>query len=155
VEDINTSTVTVTSTIALNESTTANPNALAITPNGCQLYVHDHAHNAVDVITVSSDAVAAHPAVSTTSDPTGMSVSPESSHVYVANGGTTTVSVIATATNTVSSTLTEATVGKAPRAVLATSSPYFYKVTAGHGVWISPLTAAVMYPLGWTQGGWQ
>jgi YVTN family beta-propeller protein len=155
VEDIATATDTVTGTITLFESATANPNALALTPNGCQLYVHEHAHNVVDVITVSSDAVPAHPAVGTTGDPTGISVTPDSTHVYVANKGGPSVSVIATATNTVSSTLAEATVGKAPIAVLATPSPYFYKLQAGHGVWQSPLTASVIYPLGWNQGGWQ
>jgi YVTN family beta-propeller protein len=146
---------TVTGEIALFEAATASPNALALTPNGCQLYVHEHAHNVVDVITVASDAVAAHPVVGTTGDPTGMSVTPDSTHVYVANKGGPSVSVIATATNTVSSTLAEATVGKAPIAVLATPSPYFYKLQAGHGVWQSPLTASAIYPLGWNQGGWQ
>ena len=64
--------------------------------------------------------------------------------------------MIATATNTVSATLAEATVGKAPYAVLATPSPYFYKLQAGHGGWQSALTAASgTYPLGWNQGGWQ
>jgi YVTN family beta-propeller protein len=155
VQDIATSTDTVTSTISLFESATANPNALALTPNGCQLYVHDHAHNRVDVITVSTDAVPAHPAVGVTGDPTGMSAAPDSTHVYVANQGGPSVSVIATATNTVSSTLAEATVGKAPVAVLATSSPYFYKLQAGHGGWQSPLTASASYALGWNQGGWQ
>jgi YVTN family beta-propeller protein len=155
VADIATSTDTVTSTITLFESATANPNALTLTPNGCQLYVHDHAHNVVDVITVSSDAVPAHPAVGATGDPTGMSTTPDSTHVYVANQAGPSVSVIATATNTVSSTLAEATVGKAPYAILATSSPYFYKLQAGHGGWQSPLTAPVTYPVGWKQGGWQ
>jgi YVTN family beta-propeller protein len=155
VADIATSTDTVTSTIALFESATANPNGLALTPNSCQLYAHDHAHNVVDVITVSSDAVPAHPAVGVTGDPTGMSVTPDSTHVYVANQGGPSVSVIATATNTVSSTLVEATVGKAPYAVLATSSPYYYKLQAAHGGWQSPLTASLTYAIGWNQGGWQ
>jgi YVTN family beta-propeller protein len=155
VADIATSTDTVTSTIALFESATANPNSLALTPNGCQLYVHDHAHNLVDAITVSTDAVAAHPAVGTTGDPTGMSATPDSTHVYVANQGGPSVSVIATATNTVSATLAEAAVGKAPFAVLATSSPYYYKLLAAHGGWQSPLTASVSYAVGWNQGGWQ
>lgn len=155
VEDIATSTDTVTSTITLFESATANPNALALTPNGCQLYVHEHAHNVVDAITVASDAVAAHPLVGATGDPTGISVTPDSAHVYVANKGAPSVSVIATATNAVSSTLAEGAVGKAPIGVLATPSPYFYKLQAGHGGWRSPLTASVSYPLGWNQGGWQ
>jgi YVTN family beta-propeller protein len=155
VEDIATSTDTLTGTITLFESVTANPNALGLTSNGCQLYVHDHAHNVVDVITVSNDAVPAHPAVGATGDPTGMSVTPDSAHVYVANQAGPSVSVIATATNTVSSTLAEATVGKSPYAILATPSPYFYKLQAGHGVWQSPLTASVSYSLGWNQGGWQ
>lgn len=156
VEDISTATDTVTKTIALQEPKTAAPNALALTPNGCQLYVNDYEHNLVDVITVSSDAVSAHPAIGETEDPTGMAVTPDSSHVYVADfGGTPQVSVIATATNTVSATLAEAAIGKAPSAVLATPSPYYYKIQAGHGLWRSPFSAAVMYPLGWTQGGWQ
>ena len=155
VADIATATDTVTSTISLFESATANPNALALTPNGCQLYVHDHAHNVVDVITVSSDAVPAHPAVGATGDPTGMSVTPDSAKVYVANQAGPSVSVIATATNTVSATLLEATVGKAPIAVLATPSPYFYKLQASHGGWLSAATSSVSYPLGWKQGGWQ
>jgi YVTN family beta-propeller protein len=156
VEDISTATDTVTRTIALQEPKTAAPNALALTPNGCQLYVNDYEHNLVDVITVSSDTLSAHPAVGETVDPTGMSVTPDSSHVYVADfGGTPQVSVIATSTNTVSATLAEAAIGKAPSAVLATPSPYYYKIQAGHGLWRSPFSAAVMYPLGWTQGGWQ
>jgi YVTN family beta-propeller protein len=153
VEDITTSTDAV-STITLFESATANPNALALTPNGCQLYVHDHAHNVVDAITVSGDVLSAHPAVGATGDPTGMSVTPDSAHVYVANKGGPSVSVIASATYAVS-TLPEATVGKAPIAVLSTASPYFYKLQAGHGGWRSPLTAPVSYALGWNQGGWQ
>jgi YVTN family beta-propeller protein len=84
-----------------------------------------------------------------------MSATPDSTHVYVSNPAGPSVSVIATSTNTVSATLAEATVGKAPSAVLATASPYFYKLQAGHGVWQSPLSAAVTYPLGWNQGGWQ
>jgi YVTN family beta-propeller protein len=84
-----------------------------------------------------------------------MSTTPDSTHVYVANQAGPSVSVIATATNTVSSTLAEATVGKAPYAILATSSPNFYEMQAGHGGWQSPLTAPVTYPVGWKQGGWQ
>ena len=117
--------------------------------------MHDRAHNLVDAITVSSDAVSAHPAVGATGDPTGMSVTPDSAKVYVANGGAPSVSVIATSTNTVSATLAEAVVGKAPFAVLATPSPYFYKLQAAHGGWLSALTSSVSYPLGWKQGGWQ
>jgi YVTN family beta-propeller protein len=154
VADIATSTDTVTKTIAL-PGTSPNPNALALTPNGCQLYVHDHANNQVDVVMVSSDAIAASPAVGTGGDPTGMSVTPDSSHVYVANHNANSVSVIATATNTVSATLAEATVGKEPYAVLATPSVYYYKLQAGHGGWQSALGAAVLYELGWDQGGWQ
>jgi YVTN family beta-propeller protein len=149
------STDTVTNTITL-PGTTPNPNALALTPNGCQLYVQDHANNHVDAITVSNDTVAASPAVGTTGDPTGMSVTPDSTHVYVSNFGAGSVSVIATATNTVSSTLATATVGAEPYAVLATPSPYYYKLQAAHGGWKSALTAASgAYPLGWDQGGWQ
>lgn len=155
VEDIATASDTVTSTIALFESGSASPNALALTPNGCQLYVHEKTHNVVDVITVSSDALAAHPAVGSTGDPTGMSVTPDSTHVYVANKGGNSVSVIATATNSVSATLAEAMVGKTPYAVLATPSPYFYKLQGTHGGWASPLTSLVSYALGWNQGGWQ
>jgi YVTN family beta-propeller protein len=84
-----------------------------------------------------------------------MSTTPDSTHVYVANQAGPSVSVIATATNTVSSTLAEAAVGQAPYAILATPSPYFYKLQAGHGGWQSPLTAPVTYPVGWKQGGWQ
>jgi YVTN family beta-propeller protein len=156
VEDISTATDTVTKTIALQEPKTAAPNALALTPNACQLYVNDYEHNLVDVITVASDTVSAHPAIGETVDPTGMSVTPDGSHVYVADtGGTPQVSVIATSTNTVSATLAEAVIGKTPAAVLATPSPYYYKIRAGHGGWRSPFTAPVMYPLGWNQGGWQ
>jgi YVTN family beta-propeller protein len=154
VADIATSTDTVTSTITLTGTSPA-PNALALVPNGCQLYVHDHFNNRVDAVTVSSDAVAASPVVGATGDPTGMSATPDSSHVYVSNGGGNSVSVIATSTNTVSSTLAEAAIGKEPYAALATSSPYFYKLQAGHGGWQSAVTASVTYPLGWNQGGWQ
>jgi YVTN family beta-propeller protein len=155
VSDIATATDTVTKTITLL-GTTPNPNALALTPNGCQLYVHDHANNQVDAITVATDVVAAKPVVGTTGDPTGMSVTPDSARVYVANFASSSVSVIATATNTVSATLAVAVVGASPTAVLATASPYYYKLQAAHGGWLSSLTAATgPYPLGFRQGGWQ
>lgn len=154
VADIATSTDTVTSTIALAGSTPA-PNALAMTPNGCRLYVHDYSNNQVDAITVTTDTVAASPAVGSAGDPTGMSAAPDGAHVYVANRNGNSVSVIATSTNTVSSTLAEAVVGKEPYAALATPSPYFYKLQAGHGGWWSALTGSATYPLGWKQGGWQ
>ena len=155
VEDIAIPADTLTRTIALKQPTTVNPNALALTPNGCQLYVNDYSNNQVDVITASTDAVSAAVVVGETGDPTGISVTPDSAHVYVANFYSNSVSVIATATNTVSSTWAEATVGKAPYAVLATASPYLYKLQAGHGGWCSPLTVPALYPLGWNQGGWQ
>ena len=107
------------------------------------------------MITVSSDAVAAHPAVASTGDPTGISAAPEGTHVYVANEASASVSVIATSTNTVSSTLAEATVGKAPYGVLATPSPYYYKLQGTHGAWASALDRRCGLPLGWNVGGWQ
>jgi YVTN family beta-propeller protein len=84
-----------------------------------------------------------------------MSVTPDGTHVYVANHNGNSVSVIATATNTVSATLAEGTVGKETYAVLATPSVYYYELQAGHGGWQSALSAAVLYELGWDQGGWQ
>jgi YVTN family beta-propeller protein len=154
VTDIAIATDTITNTIAL-AGAGPNPNALALTPNGCQLYVHDHANNQVDAIAVSSDALLAHPAVGAAGDPTGMSVTPDSAHLYVANTAANSVSVIATATNTVAATLASGVLGASPYAVLASPSPYYYKLQAGHGGWQSATTAAIAYPLGWDQGDWQ
>ena len=72
VVDIAVATDTISKTIPLPAGrlgSAANPNALAITPNGCQLYVNDYSNNQLDVISVSTDTVVANPASEPPGDP--------------------------------------------------------------------------------------
>jgi YVTN family beta-propeller protein len=131
------------------------PNALALTPNGCQLYVDDYDNNKVDVIAVSTDAVVATPPIGATGDPIGMSATPNGAAVYVANYYDSTVSVISTSSNTVVDTPNTAGGGSSPYAIAIAPSPYYYEVAGTHGGWTSAPSSPAMYVLGWNIGGWQ
>jgi YVTN family beta-propeller protein len=151
-------TLTLTTTITLasytrHRTVAPEPDALALTPNGCQLYVADYNNRQVDAITVSNDTPTAEPAVGTPADPTGISATPNSAAVWVANEGTHTVSVVATSTNTATTVTLPA--ASTAYAIAITPNPYYYKVTSTHGIWASAVSAPVMYPLGWDPGNWQ
>ncbi len=131
------------------------PNAVALTPNGCQLYVDDYDNNKVDVITVSTDTVVATPAIGDTGDPIGISATPNGAAVYVANYYNSTVSVISTSGNTVVDTPGTGSGGSSPYAIAITPSSYFYEVAGTHGGWTSAASSPALYSLGWNVGGWQ
>jgi YVTN family beta-propeller protein len=158
VEDITTSNDAVATTFALPPGGVlgpAAPNALALTPNGCQLYVNDYDNNKVDLIDVSTDTLAASTtAVGQTGDPTGMAVTPNGAAVYVANFYDPSVSVIATSSYTVTRTVGMAG-GSAPYAIAVAPSTYYYEVAGTHGGWTSGPSSPAVYTLGWNVGGWQ
>ena len=131
------------------------PNAVALTPNGCQLYVDDYDNNKIDVITVSTDTVVATPAIGDTGDPIGMAVTPNGAAVYVANYYDSTASVISTSGNTVVDTPSTGSGGSSPYAIAITPSSYYYEVAGTHGGWTSAPSSSAMYTLGWNVGGWQ
>ncbi|MGD0834845.1 MAG: YncE family protein [Candidatus Dormibacteria bacterium] len=158
VEDITVSSDTLATTIKLSSYTehrtvAPEPDALAITPNGCQLYVADYDNRQVDAITVSNDTPTAEPAVGTPADPTGIAAIPSSADVYVANEGTHTLSEIATSTNTATTVTLPA--GSTAYAVVVDPSPYYYEFASTHGGWASALSSSSLYGLGWDSGTWQ
>jgi YVTN family beta-propeller protein len=131
------------------------PNAVALTPNGCQLYVDDYDNNKVDVIAVSTDTVVATPAIGDTGDPIGISATPNGAAVYVANYYDSTVSVISTSGNTVVDTPGTGSGGSSPYAIAIPPSSYYYEVAGTHGGWTSAASSPALYTLGWNVGGWQ
>ncbi len=158
VEDITVSTDTVATTIKLSSykedlTKTPEPNALALTPNGCQIYVADYDNHQVDAITVSNDTPTAEPAVGTPADPTGIAATPTSADVYVANEGTHTLSEITTSTNVAATVTLPA--GSTAYAIVVDPSPYYYEFASTHGGWASALSASSRYGLGWDPGTWQ
>ena len=86
----------------------ADPQGVAVTPNGRAVYVANKGSNTTSVIDTATNMVIA--TVSVGPNPVGVAVTPDSSKVYVTNQGlpntvSSTVSVIATATNMVTSTI--------------------------------------------------
>jgi YVTN family beta-propeller protein len=112
----------------------ANPNGVAVTPNGSFVYVTNYADGTVSVIATSSNTVVA--TVTVGSSPNGVAVTPNGSFVYVTNYFDGTVSVIATSSNTVVATVT---VGSSPIGVAVTPNGSFVYVTN-----ISPGTVSVI-----------
>ena len=80
----------------------AQPEVIAITPDGKHAYVTNNIPNTVSVIETTGNTVVATVAVG--SFPIAVAVAPDGKHVYVTNSSGT-VSVIATATNTVVATV--------------------------------------------------
>ncbi len=146
-----------TSTIALPSGGvlgTPAPNALALTPSGCQLYVDDYNNNKVDVVSTATDTVTASPAVGQTGDPMGIVATPNSALVYSGNYYDPSVSVISTTSNTVSGTVI-LPAGSAPEGIAVTPSIYYYNVSTTNNSWVSAASSVSTYVLGWNTGDWQ
>ena len=86
---IDTATNTVVGTIPVG----ANPNRLAVTPDGTHVYVANVTGNTVSVIRTTTNTVVK--TIPVGSLPDGIAVTPDGTKVYVANAGSNTVSVIA------------------------------------------------------------
>jgi YVTN family beta-propeller protein len=76
----------------------ANPDAVAVSPDGQHLYVANAASDAVAVINTATKHVTT--SVSVAGGPSGIAVSPNCQHLYVARPGSDAASVIDTATTT-------------------------------------------------------
>jgi YVTN family beta-propeller protein len=95
---IDTATNTVTETITLPNG--KGPNAVAVTPDGSQVYVNNDSDiGGVSVIATATKTVGSIPTVDGFT--TGVAVTPDGRKVYVVNGHSDNVSVIATAKNMV------------------------------------------------------
>jgi YVTN family beta-propeller protein len=81
----------------------ANPDAVAVSPDGQHLYVVNAASDAVAVINTATKHVTT--SVSVAGGPSGIAVSPNGQHLYVARPGSDAASVIDTATNHVTATI--------------------------------------------------
>lgn len=106
------SVIDVTTNTAAKISVASTPTALAVSPDGAQLYVTTKANNSVAVIDTQTKTVVANIRVGAA--PTGIAVSPDGKFLYVTNGGSTTVSVVDTVRRT---ELRRVTVGTAPLGV--------------------------------------
>jgi YVTN family beta-propeller protein len=79
------------------------PSAMAVNPQGTDVYVANTGTGTVSVISTATNTVTAHICVG--ASPEGAAVSPDGTRVYVANTGSDTVSVISTTTNTIIGTI--------------------------------------------------
>jgi len=89
----------VVATIAVG----AQPNGVAVTPDGQRVYVSNFRDDSVSVIDAARRGVVA--TVEVGDGPVGIAVSPDGRHAYVANRESSTVSVIDTASDAVVATL--------------------------------------------------
>src|SRR5262249_1315798 len=96
---IDTATNTVTATVPVG----ADPEGVAVNPNGGVVQVPNLGSASVSVIATATNTVTATVGAGLT--PSGVAVTPDGSRVYVANQGSSSVSVINTATNTVTATV--------------------------------------------------
>jgi YVTN family beta-propeller protein len=79
----------------------ANPTAVAVTPNGSEVYVANYNSNTVSAIATSTSSVATIALPGTTPHPVALATTFDSSHVYVADRTNNYIDDIAVATNTV------------------------------------------------------
>jgi YVTN family beta-propeller protein len=150
VEVIDTSSNTVTSTIALPAGSL--PDLVALSPNGALAYVTDAGTNTVSVINTASDTVTAGIAVG--GNPVGVVFSPDGTHAYIGNGTSNSVSVINTATNAVTGTIA---VGANPRSVAVSPDGthlYVANHTSNTVSVISTATNTVTASIGVGSGPW-
>jgi YVTN family beta-propeller protein len=105
---------TATDTVVTTINVGANPNGVAVTPDGSRVYVTNQGGDSVSVIDTATNMV-----IGTIDGvgpfPFGVAVTPDGSKVYITNDGDT-VSVIDTTTNMVKTI----TVGQAPAGVVVT-----------------------------------
>ena len=157
VDVIDTSTNAVTTTITLTEPAGGYapiPTALAVTPNGCSVYVTDFDNDIEDVIDTSSNTVTTTITLTDAPDlgPYGVAITPNDSTAYVAtyyNYNTSTYTTIVDpldlSNNTLGSTIT---VGSGPYAVAVQPSTYYYEVQAYASNWTSAYSAIIPITLG-------
>ncbi len=157
VDVIDTSTNTVTTTISLTKPPAGLapiPTAVAITPNGCSVYVTDFDNDIEDVIDTSSNTVTTTITLTDAPDlgPYGVAITPNDSTAYVAtyyNYNTSTYTTIVDpldlSNNTLGSTIT---VGSGPYAVAVQPSTYYYEVQAYATNWTSAYSAVIPITLG-------
>ena len=157
VDVIDTSTNAVTTTITLTEpagGVPPIPTAVAVTPNGCSVYVTDFDNDIVDVIDTSSNAVTTTITLTDAPnlEPFGIAITPNDQAAYVptyynysASTYTTIVDPLDLANDTLGSTIT---VGSGPYAVAVQPSTYYYEVQAYATNWTSAYSAVIPITLG-------
>jgi DNA-binding beta-propeller fold protein YncE len=156
VQEVATSLASSPDTVAATISTGAGtePIDLAMSPNGCLVFVADWATNKIFQIATSANSLTtAFTTTCETQDPQPMEVTPDNTDLIVPeNYGCGDLQIYNTSTAAVT-TLT--TVGAHPGQVATQPIDLWYEVTATHALWSSPASTPVMIPLGWDPGGWQ
>ena len=154
---VDTSTNAVTTTITLTEPAGGYapiPTALAVTPNGCSVYVTDFDNDIEDVIDTSSNTVTTTITLTDAPnlEPFGIAITPNDQAAYVptyynysASTYTTIVDPLDLSNNTLGSTIT---VGSGPYAVAVQPSTYYYEVQAYATNWTSAYSAVIPITLG-------
>jgi YVTN family beta-propeller protein len=126
----------------------ANPDAVAVSPDGQHLYVANAASDAVAVINTATKHVTT--SVSVAGGPSGIAVSPNCQHLYVARPGSDAASVIDTATNHVTATIP---VGDHPYylAVSPDGTALYVTNNAAATVTVIAVAPAPIAPPGWSE----
>jgi YVTN family beta-propeller protein len=114
---------TLTGTISVG----AEPDGVAVTPDGAYVYVANRGSNSVSVIDTATHTVTANITVGTY--PAGVAITPNGAYAYVTNSGSDSISVINTATKTVTANIP---VGRSPfRLAIAPNGAYAYAANQG------------------------
>ncbi|MHB8262670.1 MAG: hypothetical protein ACYDGY_02825 [Acidimicrobiales bacterium] len=157
VDVIDTATNAVTATITLTGTNAPEPDAVAITPNGCSAYVTDYYNDIEDVIDTASNTVTTTITLTSAPDlgPHGVAITPNDQAAYVATycdystkpcTYTTIVDPLDLANNKLGAPIT---VGSGPYAVAIQPSTYYYEVQAYHvSNWTSSYSAVIPITLG-------
>ena len=124
--------------------TQGNPGAIAVSPNGEDVYVANYGSHSVSVISTASNTVIATVAIGAEAGkPIALAVSPSSAHVYVADQGSSQIDDITTSNNAVAHTISvpsmvdsNVAAGGDPNilAVTPAGSKLYVASFTGHGV---------------------
>ena len=115
----------------------ADPDAIAVTPDGKTAYVANSGSDTVTPIAAATSA--AGPAIPVGTDPQAITVTPDGKTAYVANSGSDTVTPIATATGTAGRPIP---VGAYPRAMALTPDGRTLYVLNWEGGSVTPIATA-------------
>jgi YVTN family beta-propeller protein len=130
------------------------PIDIALSPNGCTLYVSDWPTNNIFAVTTSTNAVkTAFTATCETQDPQPMEVTSDNAYLLVPENYNCGDLQVYNASSGAVTTLN--TVGAHPAQVAVQPVDLWYEVTATHNLWTSSSSTPAMIPVGWNPGGWQ
>jgi 6-phosphogluconolactonase (cycloisomerase 2 family) len=151
-------TVDTTTTLAGSGGVSDTPDALALSPNGCELYASTYSATKGAIFPINAQTPGAttttNISVTQVNDPNSLVVTADNQFVLDAatGSGGNSDTLITTKTDSAASR----TAGTAPISVVAIpSAGYWYEVQASHLSWTSVASSPQPFSIGFNPGGWQ